>query len=120
MSPRCSMPYPHDLIDTHSHIAAKRFADDVDAVMARARAAGVVTVVVPATEPSEYERIRTLKESYGEIEIALGVHPHSAATIEDAALDRLPDELSASGAVAVGEIGLDYFYDFAPRDRQIE
>ena len=114
------MPSPHDLIDTHSHIAAKRFADDVDAVMARAREAGVVTVVVPATEPSEFERIRSLKESYGEIEIALGVHPHSAATVDDAAIEKLPEELSGSGAVAVGEIGLDYFYDFAPRDRQIE
>jgi TatD DNase family protein len=108
----------HSLVDTHSHIYAEQFDDDRDDVIERARTAGVNTIIVPATKPEEFERVAALVARYPGVRGAYGIHPHHAAEIDDGALARV-EELAASGeSIAVGEIGLDYYYDFAPRDRQ--
>ena len=110
----------HSLIDTHAHIYADQFDDDRDAIIARARESGVESIIVPATKPEEFEAVRLLTERYPEARAAYGVHPHHAAEIDNAVLTRV-EELAMSGsAIAVGEIGLDYYYDFAPRERQHE
>lgn len=110
----------HSIIDTHSHVYAEQFAEDLDAVIERARDAGIETIVVPATRPEEFDQVAALVARFPELRGAYGVHPHHAAEIDDAVLDRV-ETLTASGdSIAVGEIGLDYYYDFAPRDRQQE
>ncbi len=109
-----------ELIDSHAHLYGKRFRDDIEDVLRRAAEAGVSHVVVPTTEPSEFDEITELAGRHPEILVALGVHPHSAASVTDEQIDALPSALERSGAVAVGEIGLDYHYDFAPRERQID
>lgn len=108
------------LIDTHAHIYHKRFRDDMDAMIDRARESGVKRIVVPATEPVEFPLAAELSKRYAEVEVAVGVHPHSAATVSDEELDRLPDAVRECNAIAIGEIGLDYYYDFAPKERQHE
>lgn len=108
------------LIDTHAHIYHKRFTDDVEQMIERARQAGVETIIVPATEPEEYPLAAALAERFPEVHIAVGVHPHSAATVSDAQLDTLGQVAGECNAIAIGEIGLDYYYDFAPKERQHE
>jgi TatD DNase family protein len=105
------------LIDTHSHIYVDRFNADRDAVMARAREAGVEMIIVPATRPTEFADALALAEGYPEVRVAIGVHPHHAAEITDSDLEEV-ERLAGRQAVAIGEIGLDYHYDFAPRDIQ--
>lgn len=109
-----------ELIDSHAHVYGRKFNDDIEDVIASARTALVRTIVIPATKPSEFEDVIQVGNRFAEVEIALGVHPHSAAEVTDEELDRLSGALERGNAVAVGEIGLDYHYDFAPRDRQIE
>jgi TatD DNase family protein len=87
------------MVDTHAHLDGPSFDADRAAVMARARAAGVMAVVVPATAASGWARLRNLAAEFG-WQFALGTHPH--ALVRGA---RVPDDLS--GACAVGECGLD-------------
>jgi TatD DNase family protein len=113
------------LIDSHCHLADEAFAGDLDAVVARAKAAGVEAAlcILSADEPEEIERARHVAKAWPGLRFAAAVHPHragayagrpsDAARATDAAAD-------ASGAVAMGEMGLDYHYDFAPRDVQRE
>lgn len=108
------------LIDTHAHIYHKRFTDDVEQMIERAREAGVEKIIIPATEPEEFPLAAALAQRFPEVHVAVGVHPHSAATVSDAELDQLPDAVRQCNAIAIGEIGLDYYYDFAPKERQQE
>ena len=99
-------------IDTHCHLDAPEFAGEVDAVRARARAAGVVHCVIPAVEVGNFETVRALAHRHGD-SYALGIHPLcvDAARRED--VDRLDEALRQARddprLVAVGEIGLDFF-----------
>jgi TatD DNase family protein len=112
------------MTDSHCHIAGKEFVADLDAVVARARAAGVrrALVILAAEDAAECARAATVSAAWPECRFAVGVHPHhahlyaanpaeAAATVA-ARLDALPL------ARAIGEIGLDYHYDFSPRDVQ--
>jgi TatD DNase family protein len=105
------------LIDTHSHIYVDRFDADRDAMIERAREAGVETIIVPATNPTEFSDAIELAERYQEVKVAIGVHPHHAAEVNDTDIETV-ERLAGDHAVAVGEIGLDYHYDFAPRSVQ--
>lgn len=108
------------LIDTHSHIYVNRFASDIDEVMERARHAEVETIVVPVTNPTEHEAAFALAERFPEVKLALGVHPHHAHEVTDADLDEIERLAGLGRGIAIGEIGLDYYYEFAPRERQHE
>ena len=113
------MDSPIKLIDTHAHVYGNRF-DDIDDVLERAASAGVVHTVIPATKPSEFDAIVKTAGAYSDqISFALGIHPHSAAEVTDDEVSAVAKAASEHGAVAIGECGLDYHYDFAPRDRQI-
>lgn len=108
------------LIDTHSHIYVNRFASDIDEVIERARQAEVETIVVPVTNPTEHAGAFALAERYPEVKVALGVHPHHAHEVSDADLDEIEKLAAAGRGIAIGEIGLDYYYEFAPKERQHE
>ena len=99
-------------IDTHCHLDASEFASDVQAVRARARAAGVAHCVLPAVCATNFDRVRELAHETGD-SYALGIHPMYVAQAQDSDLATLDEALHQYRAdtqlVAVGEIGLDFF-----------
>jgi len=108
------------MIDSHCHLADEVFAGDLDAVIARAREAGLerAMVVLAAGDEKEAARARHIEQLWPEVRFAIGVHPHQAHQIKDAA-GTVRQQIGATPpARAVGEIGLDYHYDFSPRDVQ--
>jgi len=108
-------------IDTHCHLDAADFAADRDAVVAAARAAGVATMVLPAVDAGNFDRVRELAHRY-RLAYALGIHPMCTGGAGDADLAALRERLEAHRddprLVAVGEIGLDHFVPGLDRDRQ--
>ena len=114
---------PGLLIDSHCHLADEVFEKDLDEVVTRATSAGLASAlcILSADEPVEIERARKVAAAWPAVRFAAGVHPHRSAAYagrpEEAA--RLAREAAeATAAVAIGEIGLDYHYDFSPRDVQ--
>jgi TatD DNase family protein len=112
------------VIDSHCHLADETFAKDLLEVVARARNAGVsrVMVILEAGNPAEADQARRISEVWPETRFAIGVHPHQAHHFSDdpdrAAAVVRQQFASTPAARAVGEIGLDYHYDFSPRDVQ--
>jgi len=110
-------------IDTHCHLDAAEFDPDRDAVVARARAAGVATIVVPAVDAGNFARVRELAERH-RLSYALGIHPMCTDRAGDADLAALRNALEANRGdprlVAIGEIGLDYFVPGLDRERQAD
>ncbi|MGE5236282.1 MAG: TatD family hydrolase [Acidobacteriota bacterium] len=106
------------MIDSHAHLAM--FADEErEQVLARAHAAGVGMVLVPATGPDDLEVVAEMGARWPQrVVVALGVHPHEARHLDSTARQGLEHALTAPGVVAVGEIGLDYHYDMSPREDQ--
>jgi len=113
------------MIDSHCHLADETFTDDLDAAIARARDAGVegALCILSAGDEAEAARARTVRASWDAIRFAAGVHPHNAGAFAGRAADSADvtaAHADAFAACAIGEIGLDYHYDFAPRDVQRE
>ncbi len=107
------------LIDTHTHIQDTEFDADRDAVVDRAREAGVELILALGVDAANSRRAVALAERRPEVLAAAGVHPHDAEDASDAQLDEL-EELAHHPRVAlVGEIGLDFYRDLSPRDQQV-
>ncbi|MFM9914347.1 MAG: TatD family hydrolase [Rhizobacter sp.] len=108
-------------IDTHCHLDAPEFGQDAAAVVARARAAGVVQLVLPAVEVANFEAVRLLAHAH-DLVYALGIHPLYVDRADEGDIDRLLGMLEAHRddprLVAVGEIGLDHFVPDTDRARQ--
>jgi TatD DNase family protein len=103
------------VIDTHAHLTA---LDDVDEAIARAAEAGVTRILTVGTSLEDCRRALTLADRHADVFAILGIHPHEAGTATDADLTALRDLLGHPKAVAVGETGLDWYRDYAPRDDQ--
>jgi TatD DNase family protein len=108
------------LVDSHCHLADAAFDADRDAVVARAQEAGVGAAIVVADGLDSAERARALCAGRSDLWATAGIHPHRAAEFDAASAGRLEAMLAAADVVAVGETGLDYHYDHAPRERQRE
>jgi TatD DNase family protein len=113
------------LIDSHCHLADEAFESDLDAVIARAREAGITDAlcILAAGDDAEAARARLVSDRWNAVRFATGVHPHAAAPYAGRAADAAAlarTQANAFAACAIGEIGLDYHYDFAPRDVQQE
>lgn len=110
------------LIDSHCHLDSTDFDADRDEVVARAVDAGVTTLVAIGTGegPPDLEAGLRMADQYPMFLATVGVHPHDAAKATDGTLARLADLLAHPKVIAVGEIGLDYHYDFSPREAQKE
>lgn len=110
------------MIDSHCHLADPKFASDLDAVIQRAMAAGVTRMVTIADSLEESEKCLELCQRYEskpQIFCSVGVHPHKANEWLVGSRERLAELARSSTRVrAVGEMGLDYHYDFSPRDVQ--
>jgi TatD DNase family protein len=112
------------LIDSHCHIAGPEFAEDLGDVIDRARSAGLAgaMVILAADDEPELAQAGQVSARWPEVRFSIGVHPHAAGAFESdpEQAARLVEQASAAQPLsrAVGEIGLDYHYDFAPRDAQ--
>lgn len=107
------------MIDSHCHLAAEEMLSDQDAVIARAVAAGVERMVCIGDTIEESERGLRLAEKNDHIFCTVGVHPHQSKHFDLSTLSRIKSLVSSSKKVkAIGEIGLDYHYDFSPREAQ--
>lgn len=114
------------MTDSHCHIAGEEFIADLPAVVERARAAGVsrALVILAAEDDDEIARAETVLTAWPDCRFAIGVHPHNARAFAhnpNAAAEKVAARLDAlPQSRAIGEIGLDYHYDFSPRDVQHE
>jgi TatD DNase family protein len=108
------------MIDSHCHLDSADFDDDRDAAIERALAAGVEHMMAIGTGngPPDLEAGIRLAERHAAFYATVGIHPHDASKAGPADLDRMAALLAHPKVLAVGEIGLDYHYDFSPRDVQ--
>ena len=109
-----------ELIDSHAHIDFPQFAEDRDAMLDRARAAGVTTLLAIGTGPGpeKLDSALPFAEEHDWIYATVGIHPHEAKQVVLRHLDELAELAQHPKVIAWGEIGLDYFYDHSPRDVQ--
>lgn len=108
------------LIDSHAHIQGKEYAGERDAVVARARDAGVEKIIAVggAGDMSSNLEAIALAESLANIYATVGMHPHDAKDVSEEELRRLRELASHPRVIAVGETGLDYYYNHSPHDVQ--
>lgn len=108
------------LIDSHAHIQGTEFAADLAQVIERAHAAGVEEIVVVggAGELSSNEAAVAVAKSFPGLFATVGMHPHDAKDVSEDDLKRLKSLAADSKVVAVGETGLDFYYDHSPRGLQ--
>ncbi|MBN1845452.1 MAG: TatD family hydrolase [Sedimentisphaerales bacterium] len=112
------MNRPARLIDTHTHLTMEDYADCLDAVLARARQAGVWPWITIGTDLEDSRRGVALGREHEGVFCTVGIHPHEARGAEAGYLQELRDLARAPSVRAIGEIGLDYHYDYSPRPRQ--
>ena len=109
------------IIDSHAHLDYPQLADDLPAVLSRARDAGVDRVITIGVRLTTVDRPRAIAEANDNIWFSAGVHPHEAGNEPDACeVDAFIRAADHPKCVAIGEAGLDYHYDYAPRDRQAD
>lgn len=110
-------------VDSHAHIDGEEYDGDRDAVVERARAAGVRAILNVGTgDPASgnFERAVALRARYEYVYAAVGVHPHDARLYDDSAEQKLLSLIDGGKVIAWGEIGLDFHYDNSPREAQID
>jgi TatD DNase family protein len=108
------------LVDSHCHLDFSDFDGDRDAIVERARAAGVSTMVSISTRVAKFPALKAMAERYSRIYCSIGTHPHNAAEEPDVTADDLIRIAADPIVVAIGEAGLDYHYDNSPRSAQRE
>jgi TatD DNase family protein len=108
------------LVDSHCHLDFPDFAEERAAIVARALAAGVGRMVTISTRVKRFQQILEIAENFSEVYCSVGTHPHNAAEELDVTADELVRLSAHPKVVAIGEAGLDYFYDRAPRDAQAQ
>jgi TatD DNase family protein len=107
------------LTDTHCHLDFEAFDSDRELVLERARGAGLVRILNPGIDLRSSEAAIRLAENNLEVYAAVGVHPNSATAFNDRTLQQLTELAEHPKVVAIGEIGLDYYRDRAPREVQL-
>ena len=107
-----------ELFDTHAHLHFPEFAADLDAVLERARAAGVKRMLTVGTDVPTSRAAVALAAREADVWAAVGFHPHDAAAADAAALAEIERLAGAPRVVAVGECGLDFFRTLSPREAQ--
>ncbi len=109
------------LIDSHAHLTFPELLGQIDDVLARCAQAGVRKIVTVGTDLADATAAVELARRYeGTVHAAAGIHPHEASKTKEDDVDAMVELWQLPWVVALGEMGLDYHYDFAPRDRQQE
>ena len=106
------------LVDSHCHLDFPDFEEDREAVLARAREAGIGTIVTISTRVRRYRELKALVEGHDRLYCSIGTHPHNAAEEPEVTADELSAIAADPKVVAIGEAGLDYHYDNSPREAQ--
>ena len=106
------------LVDSHCHLDFPALAEERDAVLARARAAGVEVIQTIGTRLSTFEQVTAIAETHGDVYCSVGVHPHQAAKEPFGDPAQLLAWAEHPRVIGIGESGLDYYYDHSPRDVQ--
>jgi TatD DNase family protein len=106
------------LVDSHCHLDFPDFADELDAVVMRARAAGLARLVTISTRVRRFAGVLAIAERFPDVYCSVGTHPHYAHEELDVTVDELVAHAQHPKVVAIGEAGLDYHYDNSPRDAQ--
>jgi TatD DNase family protein len=106
--------------DTHTHLFYPNFEGEVDKIIDRAKQAGVDYMIVPGTDLVTSSKAIELAEKYDSIYAAVGIHPHDSKDWNESNVVKLEELAKNKKVVAIGEIGLDYYYDFSPREIQIK
>src|SRR5690349_6526424 len=116
MTANRSRPY----LDSHAHVQAPRFDVDRDAMLRRARDAGVEAIICSSDDEASSRAAVALAGREPDVWATIGVHPHEAAAADSSTFARLAELGRSDRVIAVGEIGLDYFRDLSPRPVQRE
>jgi TatD DNase family protein len=106
------------LVDSHCHLDFPDFASELDAVVDRARSAGIGRIVTISTRVKRHDQILGIARRYDDIFCSVGTHPHNAKDELDIATSDLVSRSRDPKVVAIGEAGLDYHYHKSPRDAQ--
>lgn len=106
------------LVDSHCHLDFPDFAEDLDGVLARASEAGVGAMVTICTRVRRFPQVQAIAQRYSQVFCTVGTHPHNAAEEADVDYDEILSLAANDDVVGIGEAGLDYHYDNAPRDLQ--
>ncbi len=107
-------------IDTHAHLFYPNFEGELDEIISRAKQNDVDYILVPATDIKTAEQVIDLTEKYEMVYGAVGVHPHDTKNWNSSFISKIEKLAKNKKIVAIGEIGLDYYYDFSPKEKQIE
>ncbi len=107
------------LVDSHCHLDFPDFGPELDAVVQRARSAGVGTMLTIGTRLSKFDGVRAIAERYEDIWCSVGVHPHEAAVEPLNEAKELIERAVHPRVIGIGEAGLDYYYEHSPRDDQV-
>lgn len=107
-------------IDTHAHLFYPNFDGELDEVISRAKENGIDYILVPSTDIKTAEQVIDLTEKYEMIYGAVGVHPHDTKNWTSSLIPKIEQLAKHKKIVAIGEIGLDYYYDFSPKEKQID
>ncbi|MDY0082827.1 MAG: YchF/TatD family DNA exonuclease [Ignavibacteriaceae bacterium] len=107
-------------VDTHAHLFFENFKDDIDEVINRAAQNSVDYIIVPATDIKTAKEAIALSEKYKQIYTTVGVHPHDTKDWDDTLIKEIEELAKHPKVVGIGEIGLDYYYDFSPKEQQIK
>lgn len=106
------------IIDSHCHLNYGSMTDDMDGVMARARNADVGVMLAINARLSEYEDVLTIAEKYDHVYATVGSHPHEAEKEPGIKAEDLIEKAQPEKVIGIGESGLDFYYEYAPRDLQ--
>lgn len=106
------------IVDSHCHLNYGNLADDMDGVLERAKEAGVGTMLAINARLKEYEDVLKIAEAHAHIWATVGSHPHDAEDEWGIKAEELIEKAQHKKVVGIGETGLDYFYEHAPRDKQ--
>lgn len=106
------------IFDSHTHLDDVRFDQDRDDVVKRALEAGVTLMMNPGADLESSKRAVELSKRYPSVYAAVGIHPHDAKSADDLTLELIRQLAKSPKVCAIGEIGLDFHYDFSPRDVQ--
>jgi TatD DNase family protein len=107
-------------IDTHAHLFYPNFEEDLDQVIQNAKNENVDYILVPATDLKTAQLVIELTEKYEMVFGAVGIHPHDTKEWDSSFIPKIEVLAKHEKIVAIGEIGLDYYYDFSPKEKQIE
>jgi TatD DNase family protein len=108
------------IIDSHSHLHDPKFASDLDEVLARAKDAGLTDLVTIGCDIETTKRAQAVAHKYPQVFFSAGFHPHEAKFLNDETFAELTEMAKDKKCVAIGECGLDYYYEHSPKEAQLE